>query len=58
MNLLKIKPINIRERLDYIIQNPNKFHSFIQLSELFVEMEKLFRKQQVLMDLKHQKNKA
>jgi hypothetical protein len=45
---LDIKPINIRERLDYILLNPNKFHSFIQLTELFSEMEKLFKKQEVI----------
>jgi hypothetical protein len=48
MESLQIKPINIRERVDYIILNPNKFHSFIQLSEAFVEMEKLFRKHAVM----------
>ena len=48
MEALQIKPINIRERVDYIVRNPNKFHSFIQLSEAFVEMEKLFRKHAVM----------
>ncbi|WP_428908902.1 YpoC family protein [Niallia sp. Krafla_26] len=57
MDRLTVKPINIRERLAYIIKTPNKFHSFIQLSELFVEMEKLFRKQQALMDAKQYNKK-
>jgi hypothetical protein len=48
MESLQIKPINIRERVDYIILNPNKFHSFIQLSEAFIEMEKLFWKHAVM----------
>lgn len=48
VNALKVKPINISERLEYILLNPTKFHSFIQLSELLVEMEKLFIKQEVM----------
>ncbi len=55
MDVLKLKPINVRERLDYVIQNPNKFHSFVQLSELFVEMEKLFNKQEAV--IKHKQLK-
>ncbi|WP_338470059.1 hypothetical protein R4Z10_14775 [Niallia sp. XMNu-256] len=49
---LKIKPVNIGERLKYILQNSNKYHSFVQLSELFVEMEKVYKKQEALLKLK------
>lgn len=41
---LKVQPINIGERLQFIIQRPNLHHAFIQLDELFVEQEKHFMK--------------
>ena len=45
---LKIKPVNLQERMDFIFTYPNKYHSYVQLSELFIEMEKMFRKQQAI----------
>jgi hypothetical protein len=45
---LRIKPVNLQERLHFIISYPNKYHSYIQLIELFSEMEKLFSVQQVI----------
>lgn len=45
---LKIKPININDRLQYILKRPNTFHSFIQLSELFVEQEKVYYRHLVM----------
>ena len=41
-----IKPINSGERLKFILSRMNNYHSFVQLTELFIEMEKLFWKQQ------------
>lgn len=45
---LKIKPVNLQERLHFIFSYPNKYHSYIQLTELFSEMEKLFSVQQAI----------
>ncbi|MBE4910246.1 GTPase [Bacillus luteolus] len=41
---LKYKPINVAERLSFITDNPNHYHSYIQLSQLFEEFEKQFYK--------------
>ncbi|WP_100333513.1 YpoC family protein [Bacillus alkalisoli] len=38
------KPVNIAERLSFIMNRPFLYHSFVQLSELFTEMEKMFEK--------------
>ena len=38
-----------RERLKFIFSRMNSYHSFIQLTALFIEMEKLFWKHQVIM---------
>ncbi|WP_052352813.1 YpoC family protein [Neobacillus dielmonensis] len=35
-------PINLEERLEFVRNRPNLFHSYRQLSELMVELEKLF----------------
>jgi len=44
-NKLKIKPVNMDERLAFIIARPSLHHSFIQLNELMIEMEKQYVKQ-------------
>jgi hypothetical protein len=44
----KIKPVNVEERLDFILSRPKLFHSYKQLAELFAEQEKQFAKQIVL----------
>jgi hypothetical protein len=41
---LEVKPMNIRERLEFMLNRPDLFHSFIQLCELFVEVEKQYVK--------------
>lgn len=41
---LAVKPVNAIERLQFIFARPDMYHSFIQLSELFVETEKLYYK--------------
>lgn len=46
--LLEIKPVNLEERLTYILSRPNLFHSYRQLSELFTEQEKLFAKKNIV----------
>ena len=45
---LAIKPINSEERLKFILSRMNNYHSFIQLTELFIEMEKIFWKQEIM----------
>ncbi|MED3625022.1 YpoC family protein [Neobacillus thermocopriae] len=45
---LKIKPVNLEERLSFIKSRPNLYHSFRQLSELMGEQEKLYAKKLVL----------
>lgn len=45
---LKYKPVNVEERLSFIIQRPNLYHSFIQLSEMMVEQEKQFVKSSII----------
>lgn len=44
INKLAFRPVNIGERLSFIIERPSFYHSFIQLSELMVEMEKQYVK--------------
>ncbi|MDX5474407.1 MAG: hypothetical protein LPK00_02620 [Bacillaceae bacterium] len=38
------KPVNVTERLSFILTKPYLYHSFVQLNELFMETEKLFVK--------------
>jgi hypothetical protein len=45
---LTYKPVNVQERLEFIIARPKLFHSFIQLSELMIEQEKHFIKKIVV----------
>lgn len=45
---LQIKPVNIKERLDFIIARQNTYHSFMQLVELFTEMEKIYAKSKAI----------
>lgn len=44
LNDLKIKPINVEERLSFIQGRQGSFHSFKQLVELFKELEKQYAK--------------
>ncbi|HHY73204.1 MAG TPA: hypothetical protein GX497_08250 [Bacillus bacterium] len=44
MEKLDVKPINCKERLSFLMESPSHYHSFIQLSELFTELEKQYRK--------------
>lgn len=45
---LQISPVNIKERLDFIIARQNTYHSFMQLVELFTEMEKIYAKSKAI----------
>ena len=47
LNRLAIKPVNLIERLSFIVQRPALYHSFIQLSELFHELEKHYVKSRI-----------
>lgn len=44
---LSIQPVNLVERLTFIIQRPALYHSYIQLSELFRELEKHYAKSRI-----------
>lgn len=46
---LENKPINLDERLSFIIKKPNQYHSFVQLNELYHELLKLYAKMKILM---------
>ncbi|MGG3689143.1 YpoC family protein [Caldifermentibacillus hisashii] len=46
--LFEAKPVNIVERLQFLMQRPTLYHSFIQLSELMIEQEKIFYKYMVM----------
>jgi hypothetical protein len=48
---LSLKPVNIQERLCFIRQNPNLYHSFVQLSELFRELHKQIAKDRATKNL-------
>ncbi|UOY93437.1 GTPase [Ectobacillus sp. JY-23] len=42
LNMLSSKPVNIEERFVFIINRPGHYHAFIQLIQLYEELEKLF----------------
>ena len=44
---LSIKPVNLVERLTFIIQRPASYHAFVQLNELFRELEKHYAKNKI-----------
>lgn len=48
LHLLEVKPVNLEERIGFIISRPNLFHSYRQLSELMTEQEKLYAKKNIL----------
>lgn len=41
---LEKKPVNFLERFSFIMDKPDHYHSFIQLTQLFEEVEKLYVK--------------
>ena len=48
LDRIEMKPVNLEERLGFIIRRPNLFHSYRQLSELITEQEKLFAKKSIV----------
>ncbi|WP_078380222.1 YpoC family protein [Sutcliffiella halmapala] len=48
VNLLQYKPVNIEERLDFVMKRPELYHAFIQLQQLFSECTKLFYKVKII----------
>lgn len=48
LHQLEVKPVNLEERIGFIISRPNLFHSYRQLSELMTEQEKLYAKKNIL----------
>ena len=48
IDLLEMKPVNLEERLGFIISRPTLFHSYRQLTELIVEQEKLYAKKNIV----------
>lgn len=48
INNLKYKPVNCEERILFIMEKPTQYHSFVQLKQLFDELEKIFYKVQAL----------
>lgn len=44
--MLLLKPINAGERLSFITARPAHYHSYIQLNQLFLELQKIFLKEQ------------
>lgn len=40
MSKLERKPVNVCERVEYILSAPNHHHSFTQLKQLFIELKK------------------
>lgn len=44
----EFKPVNVEERLGFIMSRPALYHSYRQLSELMIEQEKLYVKSNIL----------
>jgi len=47
LDSLTMKPINLNERISFVLKQPDHYHSFIQLTGLFTELEKLYYKQKI-----------
>jgi len=45
---LEVKPVNLVERLTFIVSRPTLFHSYRQLCELVTEQEKLYARSQII----------
>lgn len=50
-----IKPVNVKERLDFISSRPKLFHSYIQLAELFAEQQKQYASKIALIKAKNKR---
>ena len=45
---MEILPVNIKDRLDFLLDHPLIYPSFIQLSALFIEQQKAYYKQMAM----------
>jgi hypothetical protein len=50
-----VKPVNVQERLNFIVSRPRLYHSFVQLAELFAEQEKQYARQLALNKVKNKR---
>ncbi|WP_242214188.1 YpoC family protein [Bacillus cereus group sp. BfR-BA-01383] len=46
-NKLEVQPVNFMERYSFIIKKPSNYHSYIQLAQLYIEIEKLYVKKMI-----------
>ncbi|MGD7021975.1 YpoC family protein [Rossellomorea vietnamensis] len=53
LQLLSIKPVNVAERLDFVLTQPSLFHSYKQLDQMFIEQTKQYAKNQALQKHRH-----
>lgn len=53
---LTCKPINVEERLQFILSRPTMYHSYVQLIELMSEQEKAFSKAELMNQLNKTKS--
>lgn len=56
LKMLKVKPVNIDDRLNFIISRPTLYQSFSQLVQLMIEQEKHYSKFRQLNKLTKQEN--
>lgn len=47
LGLFDFKPVNTEERLSFILARPALYHSYVQLGELFIELEKQYYKREI-----------
>ncbi|MGE7882542.1 YpoC family protein [Bacillus sp. NPDC094077] len=46
-NKLEVQPVNFMERYSFIIKKMSNYHSYIQLAQLYIEIEKLYVKKMI-----------
>ncbi|WP_453995497.1 YpoC family protein [Bacillus nitroreducens] len=49
---LDYKPINLEERLQFVLNKPHQYHSFVQLNVLYLELLKLYAKTKIMKNKK------
>ncbi|WP_138417031.1 YpoC family protein [Aquibacillus sediminis] len=42
------KPMNVTDRVTFIEENPEQYHCYIQLNELFMELEKIYARAEIM----------
>ena len=48
LRTFKYKPLNIEERMQFVLANPHQYHCYIHLNELYKEVEKLYARAEIL----------